>query len=191
MIKIIIGALIIVLVAHFLIIGVTYIGKDKIYTNKVLYFVANLIVNVLSAMDMLKAIIGGRTISGATIMLFIITVMALQRDIIPAIQEKHITIRKWNDNKTIKHVVVITMCVLGVLTIPLILGYLSQYLANKLNVDNEWLGFFANYFGAIIGAVLSGGVALYVMHNELLQGKNEKKKQEVLKFIDYLIERSA
>lgn len=191
MMKVIIGAIIIVIFTHFLIIGVTCIGKDKTYTNKVLYFVANLIVNVLSAMDMLKDVIGGKSISGTTVMLFIITVMALQRELIPAIQEKHIKIRKWKNNKTIKNVVLFSICALSVLAIPMISGYLSRYLSDKINVDNEWIGFLGDYFGAIIGALLSGIVALYVMHNELLQGKKEKKEQEISKIIDYLIEHSA
>jgi len=60
-----------------------------------------------------------------------------------------------------------------------------------LIITNKWIGFLGDYFGAIIGALLSGIVALYVMHNELLQGKKEKKEQEISKFIDYLIEHSA
>lgn len=132
-----IGALLIVAFTHCLLIGVTWIGKDKVYTSKILYFVANLIVNILSAANMLRDKMEQIPISGTTVMLFIITAMSLQSEMIPVLQGKYIEIRKRGNGKMFKKAGFVIICILAIVSIPIFLGWFSQYLSNVMDVNNS------------------------------------------------------
>lgn len=73
--------------------------------------------------------------------------------------------------------------------VPLLIGcVVSGNSFTWINVDSQWIGFWGNYIGAIIGGLFSGVVAIYVMKHSLEQEKREQGMREKISFCYHINE---
>ena len=86
------------------------------------------------------------------------------------------------------------LCLISIITfvfVPKIIGNVTGVSFFETESGNPWIGFWGNYLGAIIGGVLSGSVAIYVMKRTIRNSKKEQERKEVRDFADWLIKRDA
>jgi len=60
-----------------------------------------------------------------------------------------------------------------------------------VDTESQWIGFWGNYLGALMGGVLSGLVAIFVMNGTLKSGKRERKQDEINNFVNWIIEQTS
>lgn len=80
--------------------------------------------------------------------------------------------------------------------IPLITGRIvSGNSFPWMNEQSQWIGFWGNYLGALIGGVLSGAVAVYVMKQTIEYEHAERDRKEKIEFClklnEYVMEYSS
>lgn len=81
-----------------------------------------------------------------------------------------------------------TFVIVGVISvifvlIPLITGMVvSGKSFPWINDQSQWIGFWGNYLGALIGGVLSGAVAVYVMKQTIKYENAERDRKEKIEF---------
>ena len=61
----------------------------------------------------------------------------------------------------------------------------------KVDTESQWISFWGNYLGALIGGVLGIAGAVFVLEKTLKDNKQERERREVLSFCDYFIKKSS
>lgn len=74
------------------------------------------------------------------------------------------------------------VCIIFV-AVPLIIGIVvSGGCLPWMNDQSQWISFWGNYLGALIGGVLSGAVAIYVMRQTIKHENDERSRKEKIEF---------
>ena len=98
-------------------------------------------------------------------------------------------------HNTWKMIAIVLMAVVGALIIFAIVPGLVVLVTTPhiINVDtnSQWIGFWGNYLGAIVGGVLGIAGAVFVLRETIKDNVRERERSEVLAFCDYLIRKSS
>lgn len=81
-----------------------------------------------------------------------------------------------------------TLVICGV---PFFVGIITTVAVIDFNTESQWIGFWGNYLGALIGGIVSGGIAIYVMTKTFANERNDQKRNKLLEISSVLIEKDA
>lgn len=73
---------------------------------------------------------------------------------------------------------------------PILVILMTTLSIINVNTDNQWIGFWGNYLGAIIGGILGISGAIFVLTETLHANQSERTRIEILSFCDYLVKTS-
>ena len=74
---------------------------------------------------------------------------------------------------------------------PILVILMTTLSVINVNTDNQWIGFWGNYLGAIIGGILGIAGAIFVLTETLHANQSERTRIEILSFCDYLVKTSS
>lgn len=86
---------------------------------------------------------------------------------------------------------IIVVMVLVLFGVPYMVGVVTTAPGFAFDTESQWIGFWGNYLGALVGGVVSGGVAIYVMVKIIKTTREDQKYEEIRKFTEWLISKEA